>query len=379
MGANHCETCGSRYHGERCGVCFAAADAIGELGEELIRRADVVVDAFLPVLNVMTPLVDALMPAAMAVAESQMKRERDLLYDALSLHMRSTGIGPEATEKVDELRAVIAASEPAVRGECARLERVVREQQDRAEAAEKQLHELGVELLKAEPDAEGAPLGEIVRSLVQQLANARASAELIGQHRDRCHAEYLEEKQRADRAELRAGPAPAEPVAEVAKREIDTFDLSERREMVKANAYPGDWVRFEDHAALVDELAAAAKATAEQLDTLTAAGRAIATEAWPTRAQFEAFHAALGLGRIAEVDNAPDRWVRVSGPTGDWVGFYRNGQLMAEGHSVDGVALLESLGFKVERAEFPAEWEETGESLPDDLSDIPGAAGEVTG
>lgn len=238
-----CETCGARYHGERCDVCFAAADAIGELGDQLLERADRIVEAFRPVTEALAPL-----------------------------------------------RAMAAAL---------------------------------------------APLAQ----------NEHAASAL-----------------------------------EVAKREIDTFDLeytgrahSERREMVKADAYPGDWVRFEDHTALVDDLVAAAKATAEQIDTLTAAGRAIATEAWPTRAQFEAFHAALGLGRIAEVDKAaPDRWVRVSGPTGDWVGFYRNGHLMAEGHSVDGVAILESLGFKVERAEFPAEWEEIGESLPDDLSDIPG-------
>lgn len=48
--------------------------------------------------------------------------EHGLLFDALSLHMRSTGITNAAMEKVEEYRAVREHSEKAVKTECQRLE-----------------------------------------------------------------------------------------------------------------------------------------------------------------------------------------------------------------------------------------------------------------
>lgn len=47
--------------------------------------------------------------------------ERDLLFDALNLHMRSTGITNEAMDRVEAFREVAKACELPVRGECARL------------------------------------------------------------------------------------------------------------------------------------------------------------------------------------------------------------------------------------------------------------------
>ena len=59
--------------------------------------------------------------AAVALAIDDLRRERDLLFDALKMHMRSTGIGDKAMAKVDEFRAVIEHSKDKVRGEIDRL------------------------------------------------------------------------------------------------------------------------------------------------------------------------------------------------------------------------------------------------------------------
>lgn len=67
------------------------------------------------------------------------EEEAGLLFDALSLDMRSKGISAEAHDKVDEYRAVIKANGTRVQSECDRLTKVAHEQQDRAERAEAEL------------------------------------------------------------------------------------------------------------------------------------------------------------------------------------------------------------------------------------------------
>jgi hypothetical protein len=52
---------------------------------------------------------------------AKIRTERNLLFDALSLHMQSTGITDEAMSKVAALRLVLADSETRVKTECERL------------------------------------------------------------------------------------------------------------------------------------------------------------------------------------------------------------------------------------------------------------------
>jgi hypothetical protein len=65
------------------------------------------------------------------------EQERGLLYDALRLHMQSTGITAEAMDKVDELRLVMRDASERVATECERLEsgwRVASAERDSARA-----------------------------------------------------------------------------------------------------------------------------------------------------------------------------------------------------------------------------------------------------
>jgi hypothetical protein len=51
----------------------------------------------------------------------------------------------------------------------------------------------------------------------------------------------------------------------------------------------------------------------------------------------------------------------------DWEGFYKDGQLVIESHSVDARQLLEALGFEVESREL-TEMEDS--TLPQSLSEL---------
>lgn len=59
---------------------------------------------------------------------------------------------------------------------------------------------------------------------------------------------------------------------------------------------------------------------------------------------------------------------------GDWEGIYVNGELKAEGHSLDARQIIEALGLNLDRRSVSTEWfEKTGSSsLPQSAADLPG-------
>ena len=69
--------------------------------------------------------------------------------------------------------------------------------------------------------------------------------------------------------------------------------------------------------------------------------------------------------------NKDDKFVHVDNEDGDWEGYYLNGKLLGQGHSVRANELLEALGFDVENIELTTEEiEELGCQLPKDIKEV---------
>lgn len=67
---------------------------------------------------------------------------------------------------------------------------------------------------------------------------------------------------------------------------------------------------------------------------------------------------------------ANDKLMFLKSEDGDWIGLYVNGKLMAEGHSLDPVDLLENLGFDVTREERDADWfDDNGGTCPEEWTE----------
>jgi hypothetical protein len=57
--------------------------------------------------------------------------------------------------------------------------------------------------------------------------------------------------------------------------------------------------------------------------------------------------------------------------TDDWTGYYKDGKLIAQGHSVDAADILKKLGHDVEYKYIPDDdLDVFGDSLPERLEDI---------
>lgn len=108
-------------------------------------------------MKVPETLLSEIIEQAVEEATAPIRMERDFLFDALNMHMRSTGITSEAMDRVEAFRAVVRASAPKVRGEFHRLEEGWNKAAKERDAAER----------------EAAALRAQVESLTKERDNAR--------------------------------------------------------------------------------------------------------------------------------------------------------------------------------------------------------------